>query len=234
MKIALPFLLLSMIFLLVTCSISQQPKQIEKPNNTLSYLALGDSYTIGESVLATERWPVLLAKKLTSKGFPTNPPTIIAQTGWRTDDLLNAMSKQLSSEEQYDLVSVLIGVNNQFQGQSIQTYEQELKQVLEQAIQHCRNSKLGVFAVSIPDYGATPYGASRAKEIGKAIDEWNLVFEKVCQSYNIPWYNITPISRQGIMQPTLVADDGLHPSGQMYNLWVEHFGEKVLGLEAFK
>lgn len=137
------------------------------------------------------------------------------------------MKTQLNGQQQYDLVSVLIGVNNQFQKQSIEVYEKDLRTIFDQAISLCKKGKAGVFAVSIPDYGATPFGASRAKEIGAAIDQWNAVFERVTKEYGLAWYDITPISREGATDKTLVAVDGLHPSGKMYGRWVEVIELKI-------
>ena len=185
-----------------------------------TYLALGDSYTIGESVAENERWPVQLVKRLNDAGVEYSQPKIIARTGWRTDDLLSAMDSELGSE-QYDLVSLLIGVNNQFQGRSLVQYKKDLLMLCERSIAQCKTGVDGVFAVSIPDYGATPFGQGQAETIGTAIDEWNAVFKKVCGDFDIPFYNITDISRQAPANEALIASDGLHPSGKMYKLWVD-------------
>jgi len=206
-------------------------KQNTTPNTqettSISYLALGDSYTIGQSVPTSQRWPVLLSKALRAEGHNIETPKIIAKTGWRTDNLLDAMKTQLNSSSKYDLVSILIGVNNQFQGRTIETYEQNLRTLFDQAIEHCKKGKEGVFVLSIPDYGATPYGAPRAESIGQAIDQWNAVYQKVALEYQLPWYDITPISRTATQDKSLIAEDGLHPSGKMYQLWVDHIITKV-------
>lgn len=206
---------------------------VAQPRNTgqeYSYLALGDSYTIGESVEVAERWSVQLATKLSQQECAVSIPEIIAKTGWRTDDLLGAIKKELNSTIKYDIVSLLIGVNNQFQGKSIDVYKKELKLLLDKAIKHCKQAKKGVFVLSIPDYGATPYGEPKAAEIGAEIDEWNNACQSICQEYDIPFYNITEISRKGANQADLVAKDGLHPSGKMYGLWVDEILSKVRGL----
>lgn len=194
--------------------------------DALRYLALGDSYTIGESVEPEMRWPVQLATKLRSDGFKISEPRIIATTGWTTADLLNAMDAQLINEK-FDLVSVSIGVNNQYQGKPLDAYREDLNAVFKRAISHSENGAAGVFAVSIPDYGVTPFGAERAEEIGREIDEFNKVFQEVAEEYDIDFYDITPISRQAIDQPELIAEDDLHPSGEMYRLWVEQIYNKV-------
>lgn len=228
-KILLHILVTSSLMFVHCATPNTNSTSAEQPatKQPLSYLALGDSYTIGESVAAHERFPVQLAKLLTKKGSPTTCSKIIAQTGWRTDNLLQAMKTQLHEKEQYDLVSVLIGVNNQFQKKSIEVYEKDLRTIFDQAISLCKKGKKGVFAISIPDYGATPFGASRAKEIGSSIDQWNAVFERVTKEYGLAWYDITPISREGATDNTLVAVDGLHPSGKMYGAWTRVILERL-------
>jgi lysophospholipase L1-like esterase len=217
---------------MTSCSSSSEalkPEEIEvqdSPDN-LTYLALGDSYTIGESVAEDMRWPVQLVKQLRDKGIEINSPKIIAKTGWTTDNLLNAMDANLGSEK-YDLVSVLIGVNNQYQNKSIEDYETDLNTIFTEAIEVSKNGKEGVFVVSIPDYGATPFGASNAEEIGREIAEFNSVFEKVAKEYGLAFYNITPISKTAKSDRSLIAKDGLHPSGKMYSLWVDLFVDEVL------
>lgn len=184
------------------------------------YLALGDSYTIGESVSENERWPVQLAKSLRSNGKAFSDPTIIATTGWRTDNLKDAIDKaQLKNE--YELVSLLIGVNNQYQGKPVEQYEIEFDNLLRTAVQLAKGKKENVFVVSIPDYGYTPFGKPKQTEISKALDHFNEINKRITERAGIQYVNITDISRQGIEQPDLVAADGLHPSGKMYTLWVE-------------
>jgi lysophospholipase L1-like esterase len=191
------------------------------------YLALGDSYTIGESVKESERWPVQLVKALEKKGITYTVPTIIAATGWRTDDLAQATAKANLTDD-YDLVSLLIGVNNQYQGQSAnQHYEEEVRELLSIAIKAAGEKREHVFVVSIPDYGFTPFGKSKKEEITKGIDQFNAANEKIAKQNGVQYINITDISRKAIEQPDLVAGDGLHPSGKMYTLWVERILEKA-------
>ncbi|MCF4100964.1 GDSL-type esterase/lipase family protein [Gillisia sp. M10.2A] len=191
-----------------------------------SFLSLGDSYTIGESVDQQERWPVQLVSRLNEKGLPVNAPRIIAKTGWTTANLLDAMEANLN-EEKFDLVSVLIGVNNQFQNKSIEGYEEDLRIIFTQAISYSKSGKDGVFVVSIPDYGVTPFGASNEAEISKEIEEFNTVCKRLATEFELDFYNITPISKKAKQDRELVAPDGLHPSGKMYRLWVDEFIEKV-------
>ncbi|WP_010229586.1 SGNH/GDSL hydrolase family protein [Gillisia marina] len=216
---------------IVGCSSSSEalkPEENDIPDNpnNLSYLALGDSYTIGESVSEDMRWPVQLVRQLRIKGEEINAPKIIAKTGWTTDNLLNAMDANLGNEK-YNLVSVLIGVNNQYQNKSIVDYEADLNTIFSEAIEFSKTGKEGVFVVSIPDYGATPFGASNAEEIGREIAEFNAVLKKVTDQFGLSYYNITPISKMGKSDRSLVANDGLHPSGKMYTLWVNLFGDEV-------
>lgn len=191
------------------------------------FLALGDSYTIGESVSENERWPVQLAKKLREKGQSIGEPLIIATTGWRTDDLMNAVNKAHLKNE-YDLVSLLIGVNNQYQGKSSEQYVIEFEDLLKTAIQLAKGKKENVFVVSIPDYGYTPFGKPKQAEISEALDRFNDINKRITEKAGIKYINITDISRQGIQQPELVADDGLHPSGKMYRLWVDRIVESLV------
>ncbi len=220
-----------LLILMMSCSSSTEalkPEESEVPDSpeNLSYLALGDSYTIGESVAEDMRWPVQLVKHLREKDVKINAPKIIAKTGWTTDNLLNAMDANLENEK-YDLVSVLIGVNNQFQNKSIVDYEADLNTIFSEAIDFSKMGKDGVFVVSIPDYGATPFGASNAEEIGKEIAEFNAVLKKVADQFGLSYYNITPISKMAKSDSSLVANDGLHPSGKMYTLWVNLFSDEV-------
>ena len=217
--------------LFISCNTSSEKAVPEEKQTTLeeslTYLALGDSYTIGESVAEEARWPLQLADSLREKGVEIEKPKIIAKTGWTTGDLLAGMDAQLQENKQYDLVSILIGVNNQYQGRSIEEYEQELEVIFNRAIARSKTGNSGVFAVSIPDYGATPFGASKAEEIAKEIEEFNAVFKKIAEANNVAFYNITPVSKRAKNEPALVAEDGLHPSGKMYSLWVSEFLEEV-------
>ncbi len=192
-----------------------------------SYLALGDSYTIGESVPVDQRWPVQLAEKLRERGYKMAAPKIIAKTGWTTGNLLDAMETEVDVQRDFDLVSILIGVNNQYQNKSITEYETELSELFRKAINHSRTRERGVFALSIPDYGTTPFGEDNAETIGREIDAFNAVFRKVAEAYNVAFYNITPISREAKNNPELTAADNLHPSGLMYTYWVDLIIDEV-------
>jgi lysophospholipase L1-like esterase len=221
-----------LLLFMMSCSSSSEAlkpdeSEISDSPDNLSYLALGDSYTIGESIAEDLRWPVQLVNQLRNKGLEINAPRIIAKTGWTTDNLLNAIDANLGNER-YDLVSVLIGVNNQYQNKSIIDYEADLKTIFTEAIQASKTGKEGVFVVSIPDYGATPFGASNAEEIGKEIAEFNDVLKKVSNQFDLSFFNITPISKMAKSDRSLVVKNGLLPSGKMYTLWVDLFFDEVL------
>lgn len=220
-------ILLSFLFI-CSCSSTLDVKDNPEPADPkFSYLALGDSYTIGESVIETKRWPVQLAERLRDRGFKMAAPKIIAKTGWTTADLLRGIENELNVQRDFDLVSILIGVNNQYQGKSITEYEEELRQVFRKAINHSKTREKGVFAVSIPDYGYTPFGSANQEEISEEIDRFNSVFRRVAEDFDVDFYNITPISRDAADNPELVASDGLHPSGLMYQYWVDQFVNQV-------
>ncbi len=196
-------------------------------NDSYTYLALGDSYTIGESVAISERWPVQLAARLLDKGISVKSPKIIATTGWRTDELKAAIESDNELLEQYDLVSLLIGVNNQYQGKSVESYSPEFEELLQIAIKLAGGNADRVFVVSIPDYGKTPFGAEKENEIEKAINDYNQVNRDISKKYKVAYFNITPISRLAKKHADLTAKDTLHPSGKMYTQWVDLMLNKV-------
>ncbi len=205
-------------------------KEMKNNNTALSYLALGDSYTIGESVEENERWPVILAEALKAKGFEMASPKIIAKTGWTTDELQEAIAKE-NLQETFNLVSLLIGVNNQYRGYKFAQYEKEFVELLEQAIAFAGNDSTKVFVVSIPDYGVTPFAAeSDMAKIAEELDEYNAYAQSVCEKKNIPFFNITSISKNAKDDLELVASDNLHPSGKMYAQWVDLFANEVENL----
>jgi lysophospholipase L1-like esterase len=178
------------------------------------YLALGDSYTIGESVPATDRFPVQLAREL---GLVD--PEIIAKTGWTTDELNTAIDAG-NPHGPYDLVTLLIGVNNQYRGRDAEQYRGEFAALLQRAIGFAGGDAKKVVVVSIPDWGVTPFaeGRDRAK-IGAEIDRYNAINREESTRAGAKYVDITPISRGN--DPTLVAGDGLHPSGKQYTEWVK-------------
>lgn len=218
-------LLLSLFISVVSCN---KNLNISSKKSSISYLALGDSYTIGESVAENERWPVQLASKLSNSGFDIKSPRIIAKTGWTTDELKDAINNA-NITETYDLVSLLIGVNNQYRGRSLDQYKIEFEALLQRSISFAGDKAENVFAVSIPDYGVTPFAQSRnPTKIGQEVDEFNKAQKEICTKYKVAFYDITPYSKTALSQSDLVASDGLHPSGKMYSGWVDIFFNDVL------
>lgn len=190
----------------------------------LSYLALGDSYTIGESVAEKDRWPNQLADRLAEKGIEVAKPEIIAQTGWTTDELIEAMGRE-ELEPGYDVVSLLIGVNNQFRGYSLETCKEETESLLATAIQLAGGDPGKVFMVSIPNYGYTPFGEKNKEEITKDLARFNAAGKMAAEQYGVKFVNITPVSEED--QENWVAKDGLHPSGAQYGGWVKVIANEV-------
>lgn len=188
-------------------------------SRSFTYLALGDSYTIGESVPSEQRWPVQLAELLSKEGFAVGEPRIVAHTGWTTGEL-DAAIRQEELSETYSLVSLLIGVNNQYRGYSLEAYRQEFAGLLEQAIAFAGGDPGRVLVVSIPDWSVTPYAEGRDQPaIAEAIDRFNLINREEAQKRGASYIDVTPISRQAIEDIPLIAPDGLHPSGKMYAEW---------------
>ncbi len=202
------------------------------PTSTKRLLALGDSYTIGQSVGVHERFPNQTIDLLKAAGANMKyPAEIIAQTGWTTQNLLNGMANaNPQPTPPYDLVTLLIGVNNQYQGLDTAQYRIQFTQCLNKAIEYSGNRKQRVFVLSIPDYGATPFGAGNAAQIALEIDRFNAINKQVCLQLNIDYTDITPSTRMAVNNPSLVAADGLHPSGLEYAKWAALVKTKMLAL----
>jgi lysophospholipase L1-like esterase len=185
-----------------------------------TYLALGDSYTIGESVPQLQSFPYQLTNLLNEYFVKVTTPTIIATTGWTTDNLINAIAQSNLHGNTYDLVTLLIGVNDQYQGLSQSNYRIKFAQVLHTAISFAKGDTSRVFVLSIPDYGVTPFATGRGKLISPEIDQFNAINKDESLKAGVYYVDITPITKQVATDPSLVAADGLHPSGKMYGLWV--------------
>jgi len=192
-----------------------------------SYLALGDSYTIGEAVPQAQSFPYQLTSLLNKSGEDVGDPTIIATTGWTTDNLINAISQSNIHGKTYDFVTLLIGVNDQYQGLSQTNYRAKFKQVLATAISFAKGDTSRVFVLSIPDYGVTPFANGKDDIIGPQIDQFNAINLDESQKAGVHYINITPISKSAANDVTLVAEDGLHPSAKMYGLWVSQLVSMV-------
>ena len=182
------------------------------------YLALGDSYTIGESVTETERFPNQIASMLLKEGVEVEV-SIIARTGWTTDELWQGIQAQ-GVTPPYDMVSLLIGVNNQYRGRDIAEYREEFSFLLNKAIEYAGNDVNKVIVLSIPDWGVTPFAMGRnSTQIANEIDAFNAVNLEETMKAGAHYVDVTPVSRKALSDPSLIAGDGLHPSGSMYAEW---------------
>ena len=185
---------------------------------SVRYLALGDSYTIGESVREADRFPSQLTALLVREGLPTEV-SIVARTGWTTDELWQGIQSR-SLEPPYDLVSLLIGVNNQYRGYDINEYREGFKFLLNKAIEYSGGDPDRVIVFSIPDWGVTPFASGRDEaKIASEIDAFNLVNFEETEKTGAHYVDITPVSRRAKNDDSLIAPDGLHPSGAMYAEW---------------
>ncbi len=191
-----------------------------KPTAVPRYLALGDSYTIGEGVAADECWPVQLARALRHDGVAIGEPQIIARTGWTTGELGHAIDAAALTAHRY-LVTLQIGVNNQYRGESMDTYRRELSALLARAVALADGRAQRVLAVSIPDWGLTPFARQQqrdAQHVAHEIDAFNAIARTEAAHADARWCDITALSRQ---YPTLLTADGLHPSAAQYRHWTE-------------
>ncbi|NRB46631.1 MAG: T9SS type A sorting domain-containing protein [Saprospiraceae bacterium] len=213
-------ILLSAIALILPSLLTGQTLQVKPP---VRFLALGDSYTIGHSVPANERWPIQLRDSLESRGVNVQETNVIATTGWRTDNLLDAITDKKLDRENYNLVSLLIGVNDQYQRRPIAHYEPLFRELLDSCLRYAAFDTSSVFIVSIPDYAYTPFGqrSINPNQISLQLDEYNAINKRVAEEYGVQYFDITPISREGLDEKDLVAPDELHPSSYQYTLWVQ-------------
>lgn len=191
------------------------------PGTLLRYLALGDSYTIGEGVAAAQRWPVQLVDGLRAYGWNVAPPQIIATTGWTTDEL-QAGIDTATPQGTFDLVSLLIGVNNQYRRRSLDEYRSQFDALLQRAIGFAGGHAAHVFVLSIPDWGLTPFAHAQGADAGliaAQIDAFNSIASDLCAKRAVRFVDITATSRDGGDAADMLVDDGLHPSGAMYARW---------------
>jgi lysophospholipase L1-like esterase len=190
---------------------------------TMTYLALGDSYTIGESVPAQENFPNQLAAMIRKKGVDIKDPDIVAKTGWTTDELMNGINAA-TLKPRYDLVTLLIGVNNQYRGRSVDEYAQQFEFLLMKAIKFAGGDTSKVIVVSIPDWGATPFARDKGKDRAKVTEEinaFNAENNRIAYRYKVRYVDITPGTREAMINPELLTNDQLHPSGIEYKRWAE-------------
>jgi len=217
------YTLLLYVIVLVCCAQNEtltKPVLGETELPAFRYLALGDSYTIGEGVSMEERWPNQLAKLLEADGTQAQV-TIIARTGWTTSELWQGIqAKEIQSP--YDLVSLLIGVNNQYRGYDINEYRDQFNFLLNKSIEYADGDANRVVVLSIPDWGVTPFASNRDREqIAKEIDQFNLVNREMSERAGVHYVDVTPISREAVNATVWIAADGLHPSGKMHAVWAE-------------
>ena len=186
-----------------------------------TYLALGDSYTIGESVPLHESFPYQTAALLRKEGVELADPVIIAVTGWTTDELAEAI-REHNLQESFSIVTLLIGVNNQYRDRSLENYTQEFTNLLNQAIVFANGHPRHVVVLSIPDWGVTPFaeGKDRGK-VAEEIDGYNAAAKEISLAHKCGWLDITDSTRQNGQTPEYLAADGLHPSGKEYAVWAD-------------
>ena len=197
---------------------------INASNSKFSFLALGDSYTIGEGVNENERWPNQFIEVAYENGLDFAKPKIVAETGWKTYDLLNAIS-QTNFTQKYDYVSLLIGVNNQFNSRSIDEFEEDLSKLMDK-MNSLKKSNGNIIIVSIPDWGYTPFGNSYNREvISSEINLFNNSLINFANSNGLKYVDVTEISRRALNESNLLASDNLHPSGLMYLEWAKKIYE---------
>ena len=187
----------------------------------LRYLALGDSYTIGEGVSDQERWPTVLVELLALRGIQVGPPHYVAQTAWTTDELSDAIDAA-NPAGTFDLVTLLIGVNDQYRSRPVSSFEGEFKALVKRSIAFAGQRAARAIVVSIPDWGATPFAEGRDRDrIGLEIAAYNTKAESITRALEAHWVDVTEASRAMLDDPSLVATDGLHPTGPMYRRWAE-------------
>lgn len=231
--------LIVFLFFTLSCQISKT--SISKNNGMkdqkLHYLALGDSYTIGEGVQENDRYPTILVRLLENENTLFNPPKIIATTGWTTDELQKGIAQTADLRETYDLVTLLIGVNNQYRGRSLENFKEEFTAVLDQAIAFAGGNPEQVQVLSIPDWGITPFANNRdvdKDKVAREIDQFNELKEKISNAKGVGYSDITSHYRiHGDKKDGVVADN-LHPSGKIYQHWAEILKSRIIENKLYK
>jgi lysophospholipase L1-like esterase len=228
MKIHFLLSLLLLFAIQINCSKPDSPEPIN-PNNgnnlpiedtTFTYLALGDSYTIGTGVSENVSFPLQIIDSLFPNAGDDTTVTFLAGRGWTTDDLLLEIEGKPNLNKKFDFVSLLIGINNQYQYMDLEDYRIEFRELLTKALSFAGNSRNKVFVLSIPDYAYTPLGGG-SQSISDKIDEYNAINKEITNEIGIQYFDITPISKEGLNDTELVSNDGLHPSGKQYTEWVK-------------
>jgi acyl-CoA thioesterase-1 len=202
-----------------------EPPEKEK----IDILALGDSYTKGEGIPFGTNFPNQIVDSLRARGYDVTGLRVIAQTGWRTDQLQTVVNQNHPDiqDSTFSLVTLCIGVNNQYQGRPLDEFKIQFEQLLETALARAGGRRERVMVLSIPDYAYTPFGQTRpnAAQISAQIDAFNAAKRQITEARGIAWIEVTDISRQGLVTPNLVASDGLHPSAKQYAEWVRRIVE---------
>ena len=199
-------------------------------HSTHTLLCLGDSYTIGESVQPAENFPNQTISLLRKDGYAFDDPEMVAKTGWTTDELQEAINKH-TFKDSYDVVTLLIGVNNQYRGRTIENYRSEFESLLKLAIQFANGKAEHVIVLSIPDWGVTPFARERdARQIAIEIDNYNSANKAIAESYKAGYIDITPATREALNDRSLIASDGLHPSAKEYTKWSERLSLLIKSL----
>lgn len=202
------------------------------PKKKFTILCLGDSYTIGEAAEPNERFAHQAVDMLQQRGLVFTEPKIIAKTGWTTDELSVAIKAQ-NLQGTFDVVTLLVGVNNQYRKRDTDNYRTEFRKLLQTALHYANNNPQHVFVISIPDWGVTPFALKDERseqEIAKQIDSFNSINKQISQETGVHYIDITPGSRQAKHDSTLLAKDGLHPSGKMYKEWAILLADKMLSV----
>ena len=198
--------------------------------HSAAYLALGDSYSIGEGVAEAGRWPVQLARALRAEGLAIADPHIVARTGWTTDELEGAIDQAVvagtlpAAHGGFGFASLLIGVNNQYRGRALAEYGEQFDRLLARALAFVGDRPSRVLVLSIPDWGVTPFARAQgrdAAQIAHEIDAFNRLAAELCAGRDVTFVDITPTSRDRGDAPQMLAEDGLHPSAAMYQRWTE-------------
>lgn len=193
--------------------------------HTYSLLCLGDSYTIGEGVPLYESFPYQTMQLLRKAGVPVHAPEIVAKTGWTTFELAEYLIHH-QMEESYDMVSLLIGVNNQYRGLGIKSFQEDAEFLLRKAIHLADNQASRVVVLSIPDWGVTPFAKDRDREaIAQQIDAFNEVLQALCEKYAVTFLDNSIANRSAANDNSLLAEDGLHPSGKLYKQWAAELAD---------
>jgi lysophospholipase L1-like esterase len=211
----------------MTLILDGEPAAAARPAPRRGFLALGDSYTIGEGVAEPERWPNQLAVLLRARGIAIDDPRIIATTGWTTDELdagIDAAHAREAIPADHALVSLLIGVNNQYRGRTLDEYETQFAALLERAVGFAGGEATRVIVLAIPDWGVTPFAVQSGRDraqIAAQLDAFNAAAARITNDRGVRFVDTAPVSRERGGEEAMLADDGLHPSGAMYARWAE-------------